>query len=87
MSCQLVVGPGGHVRMIYSETLDPHLFGRPTITRGSHVEPTENGTWNADLSPMGGPTLGPFSRRSEALDAELSWLQQHWLPVGQHSRS
>jgi hypothetical protein len=28
---------------------------------------------------VGGPILGPFQKRSEALTAELAWLQQHWL--------
>ena len=37
------------------------------------------GGWRADLSPVGGPQLGPFRRRSEALRAEAAWLVEHWL--------
>ena len=30
-------------------------------------------------SPVGGPTLGPFARRSDALAQETAWLEAHWL--------
>jgi len=76
---QLLVAPGGTVRCIYSEQLDLAALGAPTITRGSHVEPTGNGRWTADLSPVDGPMLGPFDSRSEALAAEVRWLEEHWL--------
>ena len=51
----------------------------PSITRASHVEPDQQGRWLADLTPVAGPVLGPFERRSEALEAEQSWLAEHWL--------
>jgi hypothetical protein len=44
------------------------------------VEPTLDGRWTADLAPVHGPVLGPFSSRSEALTAERHWLEAHWLP-------
>ncbi len=75
----LVIQPDGTIRAVYSEEIDLGSFGQPVITRASHVEPDEHGNWHADLTPVGGPLLGPFARRSEALDAELSWLQNHWL--------
>jgi len=53
-------------------------LGPCTVRRVSHVEPceTETGTqWTADLSPVGGPLLGPYRTRSEALAAELAWLE------------
>jgi len=52
-------------------------LGKCTVRRASHVEPvsTNAGTqWTADLSPVGGPCLGPHQSRSEALAAEQSWL-------------
>jgi len=52
-------------------------LGPCTVKRASHVEPvpTESGTqWTADLSPVGGPCLGPHRSRSEALAAERDWL-------------
>ena len=76
---QLVVTPDGAVRCIYSEQIDLSELGRPVIARGSHVEPDAKGRWFADLDPVGGPTLGPFARRSDALAAETSWLEVHWL--------
>lgn len=75
----LQIAPGGRIRTIYHEAVPLHELGRLQIRRGSHVEPTDAGLWTADLSPVGGPLLGPFPRRSEALAAEFAWLQQHWL--------
>lgn len=76
---QLVIERGGSVRCVYSETIDLRTLGRPTISRASHVEPDASGGWIADLTPVDGPVLGPFSRRSEALAAEGTWLETHWL--------
>lgn len=76
---QLVIEPGGAVRCIYSEAIDLAALGSPAIQRASHVEPTPDGLWLADLSPVQGPVLGPLARRSEALAAELAWLEAHWL--------
>ncbi len=76
---QLVIQPDGSVRCVYSETLDLHALGNLNISRGSHVEPDPNGRWIADLSPVAGPRLGPFSKRSDALEAETEWLDHHWL--------
>lgn len=76
---QLVIEPGGAVRCIYGEEIDLAALGSPTISRASHVEPDQQGRWLADLSPVAGPVLGPFDVRSEALAAEHSWLETHWL--------
>ena len=75
----LVIDSKGRGRAIYGETLDLHALGRLEIRRGSHVEPTPDGRWTADLSPVGGPVLGPFLKRSEALSAEVDWLHKFWL--------
>jgi hypothetical protein len=76
---ELIVAPDGAIRCLYDETLDLSRFGRLTIARGSHVEPTVGGVWTADLGPVGGPLLGPYPDRSSALDAERRWLEAHWL--------
>ena len=79
---ELVVTPAGQVRFVYDETLDLRALGPSAIRRGSHVEPDAQGRWSADLAPVGGPVLGPFEHRCSALTAEISWLQEHWLPRG-----
>jgi hypothetical protein len=76
---QLVVDPHGHVRCVYGEAIDLNELGPVNIRRGSHVEPTDDGKWTADLSPVDGPLLGPFATRTEALAAEVSWLHANWL--------
>ena len=76
---QLIVHPAGQVRCLYGETVDLYALGRLRVERASHVEPDETGRWTADLSPVGGPRLGPFALRSEALAAESGWLETHWL--------
>jgi hypothetical protein len=76
---ELLITTGGHVRAIYSEEIALRALGRLRITRASRVEPDGEGRWTADLTPVGGPILGPFSRRGEALAAEVGWLEAHWL--------
>jgi hypothetical protein len=75
----LVVESGGQVRCLYDEGIDLATLGLIIINRASHVEPDSNGQWWADLSPVAGAKLGPFHRRSEALEAETAWLESHWL--------
>ena len=76
---ELVVQPDGDVRCVYDEAINLAALGRVQITRGSHVEPDDDGRWFADLAVVHGPCLGPFERRSDALDAELRWLTANWL--------
>ena len=76
---QLVVDPAGKIRAIYGEQIDLATLGRPSVFRASHVEPDRDGRWHADLRPVLGPVLGPFARRSEAIAAEVAWLEEHWL--------
>ena len=39
------------------------------------------GMWYADLAPVRGPVLGPFPQRSDALQAEVAWLDANWQPT------
>jgi hypothetical protein len=71
---ELVVGVDGVARCIYDEALDLREIGKLQITRASHVEPDADGFWWADMGPSGGPVLGPYGSRSEALEAERGWL-------------
>jgi hypothetical protein len=76
---ELRIEASGEVRAIYSEQLDVRCLGSVSIRRGSYVEPTAAGQWSADLGPVGGPVLGPFDHRSQAIAAEIRWLRIHWL--------
>jgi hypothetical protein len=71
---ELVVGVDGDVKCIYDEALDLRALGKLQITRASHVEPDVDGNWWADMGPSGGPVLGPFGTRGQALQAEKRWL-------------
>ena len=85
----LFITPEARVRYVYGEELDLACLGRIEIHRASAVEPDVTGRWWVDLSPVSGPRLGPFSRRSQALDAEKQWLAL-WLArarAGQTERS
>lgn len=75
----LVITATGSIRCVYDESIDLSSLGQVSIQRGSHVEPTSDGRWTADLSPVRGPTLGPFQTRTEALHSEVKWLRDNWL--------
>lgn len=70
------VCPEGDLIMIYQDPVKIFLdLGSAVIRRASHVEPSDSGQWTADLSPVGGPILGPYDTRTAALVAEVDWLQ------------
>jgi hypothetical protein len=73
----LFVQPDGQVRCLYDETIDLASIGALHIRRASRVEPDRSGRWWTDLSPAGGPVLGPFACRSQALSAERCWLDDY----------
>lgn len=64
--------PDGTALAIYGEAIDLRELGATSIRRASHVEPTPDGDWTAAM--VGGPVLGPYPTRSEALAAEVAWL-------------
>jgi len=76
---QLIALKTGEIRCLYDEVIDLTVLGTPVIARASHVEPDARGQWWANLSPVAGPQLGPFQRRTEALEAEKGWLERNWL--------
>jgi hypothetical protein len=67
----------GVATTIYNEHIELENLGKMNITRASHVEPTGDGKWTADMTPVGGPILGPFEKRSIALDEEVKWLKEN----------
>jgi len=82
MTTTLLIDEAGTLEIIYADELRPFLeLGHATITRASFVEPTLDGRWTADLSPVGGPLLGPFLLREHALREERTWLDTHHLAL------
>ncbi len=76
MPKRIVITPEGEVRFVYADALRGLLaLGAGQIVRASHVEPTSEGQWVADLTPVGGPRLGPYPLRSLALQVEEDWLR------------
>ena len=79
MDFTLVINPAGGGRCLYDEALNLSSLGSLQIERASHVEPDAAGRWFVDLSPVGGPVLGPYATRSFALEVEAEWLVRHRL--------
>lgn len=88
---ELFIDESGKMTFIYDDELsDLCDEGDFSTKRASHVEPSGSG-WTADMSPildtvdlqmqqeavclLGGPVLGPFSLRKDALDAEVKWIR------------
>lgn len=70
------ISPTGTITFIWTDDFAGLVDeGRTEIKRASHVEPNEDGQWVADLSPVDGPTFGPYPLRQEALDAETEYLE------------
>jgi hypothetical protein len=71
----------GKIHFIYSDQMSEAMkkAGVLSIFRASHVEPNKDGKWVADMSPVKGPKLGPFSTREKALCAEVQWLEKKYL--------
>ena len=74
---QMRIDTQGQVICLYAEVIDLTVLGTLTIQRASHVEPDASGSWWADLSPVQGPRLGPYPKRSEALQAEEEWINEN----------
>ena len=74
---KLIVSTDGDVTGIYTEDITFSTLGRPQIQRASDVEPNDEYGWTADLRRSGGPVFGPFDNRSQAIEAEICWLEQH----------
>ena len=65
----------GTIQSLYNEKLTLEELGNINIKRASYVEP-ENDLWYVDLSPINGPKLGPFKKRSDALILEHNYINE-----------
>lgn len=78
MSHAIRVDVAGVLTFVWSDELYPlTVEGATAIYRASHVEPDIRGGWRADLSPIGGPVIGPYRLRRQAIEAEVEWIQDH----------
>lgn len=79
---KILIDANGTLRHLYRDDLvelDVKLGDR-RVARASHVEPNDAGHCAADMKPVGGPLLGPFLSRAEALACEVNWLERNNLP-------
>ena len=84
MEHDIFVNRDGTLQFIYDDDLADGFAGEEQETRrASHVEPFKAPfdwrpatRWQADMAPVGGPVLGPFDSRQQALDAEREWLRK-----------
>lgn len=83
MKTQIIINSNGTIRFIHNDDIAEVFIklGEAKTTRASYVEPLSSGKWEADLTPVWGPILGPFNRRDEAVSAEIEWLQNHNIPI------
>lgn len=82
MELTMLIDENGDARFIYDDTaMEIALaLGVVSTKRASHVEPTPDGQWTADMNPVAGPMLGPFQTRKQALQAEHQYLERQGLP-------
>lgn len=88
-SKSIIIKPDGTILFVYDDRLLTILEeGDANVVRASHVEPIkfrpigglmELSGWQADLTPIGGPILGPFLYRSEAISKEIKWIEENYL--------
>jgi hypothetical protein len=77
---RLVINTTGTTQTVASDDLSfVDSLGDCDVRRASHVEAVKHdgkSMWETDLFPVGGPVLGPFQTRTEALQKEVEWLDQ-----------
>lgn len=75
----IFVGDDGSISYVYDDEVDRFFRGagfEGVVRRASRVEPCEGG-WSADLALVGGPVLGPFEDRAQAIAEEVEWLNRN----------
>lgn len=71
------IDDAGGIQFVWTDAARELLsLGTATISRASHVEPTADCRWTADLAPIGGDVLGPFDTQEEALRAEIDEVER-----------
>ena len=63
----------GNARCLNTEVIDLRAIGTLSAVRVSEVEMGPDGNWYAEI--IGGPKLGPFAYRSQAIAAEVTYIE------------
>lgn len=88
---EIIIGPGGSARHLTTRAANRlacnigPVCGRIRASRVETaadlgIETSSPHQFFAELAPVGGPCLGPFDEREDAVAAEQDWLCQHGLP-------
>lgn len=79
---KIKINPDGTINILYTEDICMEELGKvDSIKRLFHVEPTQDNKWiaAANTGTSECVILGPFDKRSEALDAEVAWIEDNVL--------
>jgi len=79
---KIKINTDGTACLLYMEDIPIEELGKvDSIKRLFHVEPTQDNRWTATVG-MDTPecvVLGPFEKRSDALAAEVEWIEENIL--------
>lgn len=76
---EIVFDDDGLASFVHSDHLAGLIDGGvAVIERASHVEPS-GVEWIADMAPVGGPVLGPYENRGDALAAEVGYISRNYF--------
>lgn len=79
---KIKINPDGTIILLYTEDICMEELGKvDSIKRLFHVEPTQDNKWTAtvNIGTSECVMLGPFNKRSEALEAEVAWIEDNIL--------
>lgn len=79
MSIKLQITSAGGIAMLHDDAIDLREFGKPEISRASHVEPDSSGLWYVQSAKTGEIIKSGFDTRAEALAFE----KEYYSPGGQ----
>jgi hypothetical protein len=81
MTTTILIDDSGRLSFLWDDELAGLCeLGETEMQRASHVEywpHFKGGGWCADLSPVGGPLIGPFKHRGDALRSEHDWINRN----------
>lgn len=79
---KIKINTDGTINLLYTEDICVEELGEvDSIRRLFHVEPTQDNKWTAtvNIGTSKCVILGPFDKRSEALTAEVAWIEDNIL--------